>query len=137
MGSNMSTEGDVYSYGIILLEMLMGKNPTDEMFKDGHGLHKFVELAFPHKIGDILEPNFIPQYQDEHTSKPSGNGTHVMVDVQECTMQLVKLGLKCSVDSPKDRPTMQEVYTEVMSIKETFLGLHERINEISVIPLFE
>ncbi|VAI89148.1 hypothetical protein VPH35_130114 [Triticum aestivum] len=137
MGSKMSTEGDVYSYGIILLEMLIGKNPTDEMFKDGHGLHKFVELAFPHKIGDILEPNLIPQYQGKHTSKPSGHGTHVMVGMQECTMQLVKLGLKCSVDSPKDRPTMQEVYTEVMSIKETFLGLHERTNEISVIRLLE
>lgn len=125
MGSKMSTEGDVYSYGIILLEMLMGKNPTDEMFKDGHGLHKFVELAFPRKIGDILEHNLIPQYQGEHRSNSPGHGIHVMVGMQECAMQLVKLGLKCSVDSPKDRPTMQEVYTEVVSIKETFLALHD------------
>ena len=105
----MSTEGDVYSYGIILLEMLTGKKPTDEMFKDGHGLHKFGELAFPHKIGDIIEPNLVQQYQGKHTSKTSGDWTHVMVGMQKCVRRLTELGLKCSVDSPKGRPTVQEV----------------------------
>jgi serine/threonine protein kinase len=115
MGSKMSIEGDVYSYGIILLEMLTGKKPTDEIFMDGHGLHKFVELAFPHTIGDVLEPNLVQQYQ----------GKHVMAGMQKCARRLTELGLKCSVDSPKGRPTMQEVYTEVMSIKETFLALSD------------
>uniref|UniRef100_A0ACD5ZWR2 Uncharacterized protein n=1 Tax=Avena sativa TaxID=4498 RepID=A0ACD5ZWR2_AVESA len=123
MGSKMSMEGDVYSYGIILLEMLTGKRPTDEMFKDGHGLHNFVEMAFAHKNGDTLEPSLIQQYQGEHTSKTSGDWTHVMVGMQNCARRLKELGLKCSVDSPKGRPTMQEVYTEVASIKETFLAI--------------
>ena len=35
MGSKVSVEGDIYSFGIILLEMITGKRPTDEMFKDG------------------------------------------------------------------------------------------------------
>jgi len=56
MGSRISTEGDIYSYGIVLLEMLTGKRPTDELFDDGFTLHKYVEDALP-QIGEILDPD--------------------------------------------------------------------------------
>ncbi|PRQ60888.1 putative protein kinase RLK-Pelle-LRR-XII-1 family [Rosa chinensis] len=39
MGGAVSTYGDVYSYGILLLEMLTGKRPTDDMFTDDTNLH--------------------------------------------------------------------------------------------------
>ncbi|PIA45335.1 hypothetical protein AQUCO_01700699v1, partial [Aquilegia coerulea] len=45
MGSEVSTQGDIYSYGILVLEMFTGKRPTDEMFKDGLTLHDFSEVA--------------------------------------------------------------------------------------------
>ena len=42
MGNKVSTNGDIYSYGILLLEMFTGKRTTDNMFKDNLNLHDFV-----------------------------------------------------------------------------------------------
>nr|AGT17283.1 kinase [Saccharum hybrid cultivar R570] len=39
-GSAVSTTGDVYSLGILLLEMFTGRSPTDDMFGDMLDLHK-------------------------------------------------------------------------------------------------
>ncbi|ONK72923.1 uncharacterized protein A4U43_C04F24960 [Asparagus officinalis] len=42
-GSNPSTKGDVYSFGVIILEAVTLKRPTDEMFNAGLDLHKWVK----------------------------------------------------------------------------------------------
>ncbi|MCI05987.1 kinase-like protein, partial [Trifolium medium] len=39
MGSEISTYGDMYSFGVLMLEMLTGRRPTNEMFEDGQNLH--------------------------------------------------------------------------------------------------
>ena len=43
--SEVSTKGDVYSYGILLLEMIIGKRPTDHMFEGGFNLHNYPSMA--------------------------------------------------------------------------------------------
>jgi serine/threonine protein kinase len=50
MDSQLSTEGDMYSFGILLLEMLTGRRPTDDIFKEGHNLHNYVKIAFPNNF---------------------------------------------------------------------------------------
>ena len=45
-----ATEGDVYSFGVFLLEMFLGKGPTNEMFKDDLNLHNFVKMALPERL---------------------------------------------------------------------------------------
>ena len=97
--------------------MLTGKRPTDVLFKNGLSLQKFVGNAFPEKIRDILDPTFIiPRSGDEGLD----HGNHAMVELLSCIMQLVQLGLSCSTETPKDRPTMPDVYTEVSAIKREY-----------------
>uniref|UniRef100_A0ACD5W7S3 Uncharacterized protein n=1 Tax=Avena sativa TaxID=4498 RepID=A0ACD5W7S3_AVESA len=115
-GCKISIAGDVYSYGIILLQMITGKQPTDDMFKDGMNLHGFVEEALPQNIGAILEPRL--------TIYDEGGESLTTVKIKWLLKQLAKLGLRCSETSPKDRPTMKEVYNEIFSIEEMFSSLH-------------
>ncbi|OEL23734.1 putative receptor-like protein kinase [Dichanthelium oligosanthes] len=117
-GSKISREGDIYSYGIIILELLTGKRPADEMFNVGLSLHKFVEKAFPRYIGEILYPNIIPNLEDDDMGDSLEHRNHATVGMMSSIMQLVKLGLSCSLETPKDRPTMLDVYAEVIEIKE-------------------
>jgi serine/threonine protein kinase len=116
MGCKISIEGDIYSYGIILLEMIAGKHPTDEMFKDGINLRSFVESCLPQEIDELLDPILTGHHEGEGTDQ-------VMVGIQNCVMQLANLGLKCSETSPKDRTTTEEAYAAILSIKEEFSAL--------------
>ncbi|KAK3436971.1 hypothetical protein EUGRSUZ_C01556, partial [Eucalyptus grandis] len=55
MGDMVSTQGDMYSYGILLLEMLTGRRPTEETFKDHLNLHNFVKVALPDRVMEIVD----------------------------------------------------------------------------------
>lgn len=123
-GSKLSTEGDVYSYGIIILEMLTGKHPTDEMFTNGLDLHKFVEKAFPQNISEVLDHCIVPSSGDSDLENNLDHINSATASMQSCIMPFIKLGLSCSTKTPKDRPKIQHAYAEVITIKEAFAELH-------------
>ncbi|XP_044954563.1 receptor kinase-like protein Xa21 [Hordeum vulgare subsp. vulgare] len=123
MGSQISTEGDVYSYGIILLEMLTGKRPTDETFGNGLTLQKYVDASLS-EIERVLRPSLMPKIGDQPTITPKIEEYRATTVMHICALQLVKLGLLCSVESPKDRPSMHEIYSEVIAVKEAFFSMN-------------
>ena len=57
MGNEVSIYGDVYSDGILLLEMFTGKRPTDSIFLNSLNLRDFVKESLPERIIDIIDPN--------------------------------------------------------------------------------
>ncbi|XP_022158000.1 probable LRR receptor-like serine/threonine-protein kinase At3g47570 [Momordica charantia] len=55
-GSRVSTEGDIFSFGILLLEMIIGRRPTDDTFGDGVDIHMFAEVALLDDALNIVDP---------------------------------------------------------------------------------
>ncbi|CAJ2646908.1 unnamed protein product [Trifolium pratense] len=117
MGSEVSTSGDIYSFGILMLEMLTGRRPTDEIFKDGQNLHNFVAISFPDNLGNIFYPHLVSR--DEVAE--DGNYENLIPTIKECLVSLFKIGLVCSMESPKERMNIADVTRELSIIRKIFL----------------
>jgi serine/threonine protein kinase len=115
MGGEISAGGDVYSFGVLLLELLTGKRPTDDMFVDGLSLCKFCESMFPERVAEILDP---------HMAREDHQGC-TEAWMQRYIVPLVALGLSCAVESPKDRPGMKDVCAKLSVMRDAFLELHD------------
>ena len=121
MNFEVSTQGDVYSFGILILEMLTGKGPTDLMFEGGHNLHKYVKATYPNNLLEIVDNVLLPQLVQ--STKPVvreeiGVEKVAMHPNREKTLSsLFGIGLACSVESPRERMNMVGVIRELNQIK--------------------
>lgn len=120
MGSEISTYGDMYSFGVLMLEMLTGRRPTDGMFEEGQNLHMFVGISFPNNIIQILDPHLVPRNEEEEIEE--GNCGNFTPTVEKCLVSLFKIGLACSVKSPKERMNIVDVMRELGMIKKAFIS---------------
>ncbi|CAJ2646903.1 unnamed protein product [Trifolium pratense] len=120
MGSEISTYGDMYSFGVLMLEMLTGRRPTNEMFEDSQNLHMFVENSFPNNLIQILDPRLLPR-NEEATIEDGNIGSFTPI-VEKCLVSLFRIGLACSMESPKERMNIVDVTRELSVIKKAFIS---------------
>ncbi|KAK3425572.1 hypothetical protein EUGRSUZ_F02272, partial [Eucalyptus grandis] len=93
IGCEVSKEGDVYSYGILLLEMFTGLSPTDDTFRDNLTLHNFVVEALPKRVLEITD-SVLLQERESHVGQ---NWLCESNDIyQECLVMLYAIGVACS-----------------------------------------
>ncbi|CAL8177747.1 unnamed protein product [Prunus armeniaca] len=99
-------KGDVYSFGTVLLELVTGERATHiakapEDFK-GNLVEWIMQLSSQSQLQDALDKSLV------------GKG------VNEELFQFLKVACNCVVLTPKERPTMFEVYQLLRAIGEKY-----------------
>jgi hypothetical protein len=98
----------VYSFGVMLLELVTGKRPTDVIFHEGLTLHDWVRRHYPHDVGAVLAH---APWRERALQSPAAAAEVAVVE-------LIELGLVCTQHSPALRPTMADVCHEITLLKE-------------------
>jgi len=135
MGGQVSMLGDIYSYGVLLLEMFIGKRPTDDMFKDGLNIHKFVAMALPEHVMDIVDSS-MPFEEGEEDADDETNNDDIEEDaiieevdrhfngrnrVKDCLVSVLQIGLLCSATSPQERLPANDVVNKLRAIRDAYI----------------
>ncbi|CAN0899406.1 Probable LRR receptor-like serine/threonine-protein kinase At3g47570 [Linum grandiflorum] len=134
-GNEVSIQGDVYSYGILLLEMFTGKRPTDSNLPEGSSLHNVVKNALPQRAAEVVDPALLVE-KTRHGISAKNSEHHSMTDkrFEEGLTSIFEVGIACSSHFPQERFTINEVASKLLSIRNMILELSIRnmILEIKV-----
>jgi serine/threonine protein kinase len=118
LGNEVSILGDVYSYGVLLLEMFTGKRPTDSEFGEALGLHKYVQMALPNKVIDIADYQLLSKNMDGDVSTPNPD---IRGDIRiACITSVLHIGVSCSKENPTDRMQIGDALKELLTIRDRF-----------------
>ncbi|CDY12143.1 BnaC03g60590D [Brassica napus] len=101
-----STKGDVYSYGVVLLELLTGRRPTDSPDFGDNNLVGWVRQHAKLQIRDVFDPLLIKEDPAREIE----------------LLQHLKIAVACLDDRAWRRPTMLEV---MAMFKEIQTGIKE------------
>ncbi|KAL5568494.1 hypothetical protein UlMin_025069 [Ulmus minor] len=136
MGGEASIEGDIYSFGVLILEIFTARRPTDQIFKDSYNLHNFVKTALPERLVEITDPILLSMEVEEesprrginrnivestHEIVERDNLRHVTVKTRSCLLSVLQRGLACSRESANERASMKDVVRELHLTKSAFL----------------
>ncbi|XP_043716864.1 leucine-rich repeat receptor-like protein kinase TDR [Telopea speciosissima] len=96
-------KSDIYSFGVVLMEILSGKRSVEAEFGDGNSIVDWVRSKIKNKDGvtDILDKN-------------AGASC---VSVREEMMLLLRVALLCTSRNPADRPSMRDVVSMLHEAK--------------------
>ncbi|CAL9087637.1 unnamed protein product [Musa textilis] len=98
-----TTNGDVYSYGVVLLELLTGRRSTGSTDFGDNNLVGWVKQHSKLRISDVFDPELLQE--DRHP------------DLELELLEHLKIACACLDDRPLRRPTMLDVMTMLKSIQ--------------------
>lgn len=97
----VSHKADVYSFGVLLLELLTGKAPTHSLLnEEGVDLPRWVQSVVREEwTAEVFDLELL-RYQN----------------VEEDMVQLLQLAVDCTAQYPDNRPTMHEIVARIEAI---------------------
>ncbi|KAG6639470.1 hypothetical protein CIPAW_10G103000 [Carya illinoinensis] len=104
----VSTRGDVYSYGILLMETFTRKKPTDGMFIGELTLKHWVDESLLTSILDIVDANLLRNEKD-HAA------------MEDCISSVMRLALDCCAELPIQRINIKNVLATLNKLKSKFV----------------
>ncbi|KAH6765225.1 hypothetical protein C2S51_016474 [Perilla frutescens var. frutescens] len=111
----VSTSGDVYSYGVVLMEMFTSKKPTDDMFSGETSLKGWVSEALEADAIDEVVASGLLSREDRN-----------FIAKERCLSSIFDLAMKCSVISRDERINMIQVAATLQKIKATVVTTNTR-----------
>ncbi|CAL5375181.1 unnamed protein product [Camellia sinensis] len=106
----VSTSGDTYSYGIMLLETFTRKKPIDEMFTEEMSLRQWVSTSLPDEVMEVVDSGLL-------RTQNAGD----MVATQSNLIAILELGLECCRELVAERIPIKEVPGKLSNIKRQLL----------------
>ncbi|CAN6230848.1 unnamed protein product [Urochloa humidicola] len=116
LGNEVSIQGDVYSYGILLLEMFTGKRPTDSEFGEAFGLRKYVQMALAESAADVIDKNLLQQAAVIEARSTTSHQTREIKIV--CIASIMQVGISCSEETPTTRAQIGDALKELETIRD-------------------
>ncbi|WMV23594.1 hypothetical protein MTR67_016979 [Solanum verrucosum] len=102
--------GHVYSYNIMLMEILTKRRPTDEeICNQNLDSRKWITQSFLGTMMDVVDANLFSE-EEQVTCKS-----------EICIASMIELALDCTKEMPVSRITMKEVVKRLNKVKNTFL----------------
>ena len=130
-----SRKSDVFSFGIMLLEVFTRKRPTDPMFVGELSLRQWVCQAFPEKLIDVVDDKLL---QDEEIRLCFDHQTNTSLGSCSTStsnnflLSIFELGLMCSSDPPEQRMAMNNVVTKLKDIKKDYSASAQAMQALSI-----
>ncbi|RYR13343.1 hypothetical protein Ahy_B04g070392 isoform C [Arachis hypogaea] len=90
-------KSDVYSMGIVFMELVSGKMPTDEAFRGNMDMVRWVEMHFHNQDAamrqELIDPELKPSLPTEEFA----------------AFQVVEIAMQCTKTAPQERPSSRQV----------------------------
>lgn len=121
----LSQEADVYSFGVLLLEVLTGRAPSSQYPSPArpHMELEEQEVELPKWVKSVVKEEWTSEVFDQELLRYK--------NIEEELVSMLNVGLACVVSQPEKRPSMLEVVKMIQNIRVEQSPLREDYDDQS------